>query len=233
MTIETPVNVKIRPATEADVPAIHALMFELAVYEKSPESVEATVEEYLEDFKNDLFRSHVAEVEGQVVGMTLFFMSYSSWRGKMLYLDDFVVTEAYRRYGVGQMLFDAFQAEARRLGCRLSKWQVLDWNEPGIKFYQKNNCVFETDWWNVKMFLKTLFLTSALLFGACEGPEKPLDADTRQFIDSVATEHIRLAREQLDSQCKTQHTTVLPRMVDSLKAVRKKEIEEKLRGVAK
>lgn len=147
-------NVLIRPATEADIPAIHALMYELAVYEKSPESVEASLEEYLEDFRQGTFESHVAEVDGQVVGMTLFFMAYSSWRGKMLYLDDFVVTEAYRRYGVGQLLFDDFLAEGRRRGCRLVKWQVLDWNEPAIRFYQKNKAIFETDWWNVKMFLK-------------------------------------------------------------------------------
>lgn len=147
-------NLLIRPATEADIPAIHGLMYELAVYEKSPESVETTPEEYLEDFRNGLFESHVAEMEGRVVGMTLFFMAYSSWRGKMLYLDDFVVTESSRRYGVGQRLYEAFIAEAKRRGCRLAKWQVLDWNEPAINFYRKNDCEIEEGWWNVKKFLK-------------------------------------------------------------------------------
>ena len=146
--------VTIRRAGMEDIPAMHALMFELAVYEKSPESVEASVEEYQEDFKNGLFEGLVAEMDGKVVGMTLFFMAYSSWRGKMLYLDDFVVTEAYRRYGIGQMLYDAFIAEAKNRGCRLAKWQVLDWNEPAVKFYEKNNAEIETGWWNVKKFLK-------------------------------------------------------------------------------
>lgn len=146
--------VTIRRAEITDVPAMHALMFELAVYEKSPESVEASVEEYEEDFKNGLFEGLVAEMDGKVVGMTLFFMAYSSWRGKMLYLDDFVVTEAYRRYGIGQMLYDAFITEAQNRGCRLAKWQVLDWNEPAVKFYEKNNAEIETGWWNVKKFLK-------------------------------------------------------------------------------
>jgi ribosomal protein S18 acetylase RimI-like enzyme len=141
----------IRPATEADLPAVHALMFELAVYEKSPESVEATVDDYRADFRNGLFESMVAEVDGTIVGMTLFYMAYSSWRGKMLYLDDFVVAEAHRRGGVGQQLFDAFIAEGRRRGCRLVKWQVLDWNEPAIAFYRKNEATIETDWWNVKL----------------------------------------------------------------------------------
>jgi GNAT superfamily N-acetyltransferase len=143
----------IRPATIADVPAMHALMYELAVYERSPESVEATVEEYERDFEAGIFEGHVAELDGEVIGMTLFFMTYSSWRGKMLYLDDFVVTEAHRRTGAGQMLYDAFLEEGRKRGCRLVKWQVLDWNEPALRFYRKNNAIIETDWWNCKVFL--------------------------------------------------------------------------------
>jgi len=146
-------HVKIRPATEADIPSIHALVYELAVYEKEPEAVFTTPEEYLEDFRNGLFESHVAEMDGKVVGMTLFFMMYSSWKGKMLYLDDFVVNEQYRRFGVGQKLYDDFIEEGRRRGCRLVKWQVLDWNEPAIKFYEKNKAIIEKGWWNVKKFL--------------------------------------------------------------------------------
>jgi GNAT superfamily N-acetyltransferase len=144
--------INIRPATAQDLAAMHALMYELAVYEQSPESVEATVEEYRQDFDNGLFEGLIAETEGSVVGMALYYMAYSSWKGKMLYLDDLVVTEAYRRRGIGQLLLDAFLAEARRRGCRLAKWQVLDWNQPAVDFYKKNQAVIETDWWNVKIF---------------------------------------------------------------------------------
>ena len=146
-------TVTIRPATESDLPAIHALMYELAVYENASEAVEATVEEYRADFQAGIFESLVAEIDGKVVGMTLFFMTYSSWKGKMLYLDDFVVTEAHRRSGAGQLLFDAFLEEGRRRGCRLVKWQVLDWNEPALRFYAKNAAIIEKDWWNGKLFL--------------------------------------------------------------------------------
>jgi GNAT superfamily N-acetyltransferase len=150
-------EIKIRPATEADIPAIHRLVYELAVYEKEPEAVATTPEEYLEDFRKGNFESIVAETEdGQVVGMTLFFQMYSSWKGKMLYLDDFVVNENYRRFGAGQLLFDAFVEEGRRRGCRLVKWQVLDWNEPALNFYRKNDAVIETNWWNGKLFLETV-----------------------------------------------------------------------------
>ncbi|MBK8555656.1 MAG: GNAT family N-acetyltransferase [Lewinellaceae bacterium] len=146
-------DILIRPATLADMPAMHALMFELAVYEKSPEAVEATVEEYAEDFKKGLFEGLVAEMDGQVVGMTLYFMAYSSWKGKMLYLDDFVITESHRRHGIGQMLYDAFLEIARQRGCRLAKWQVLDWNTPAVAFYKKNEAIIETEWWNAKVLL--------------------------------------------------------------------------------
>ena len=146
-------NITVRPATEADLPAIHALVYELAVYEKEPEAVETTPAEYLEDFRNGLFEAHVAETGGRIVGMTLFYMAYSTWRGKMLYLDDFVVYEPFRRHGVGQLLFDAFTAEGRRRGCRLVKWQVLDWNEPALSFYRKNDAIIETNWWNGKVFI--------------------------------------------------------------------------------
>jgi GNAT superfamily N-acetyltransferase len=146
-------NLIIRPAYEADIPIIHALVYELAVYENEPNAVVTTPEEYLEDFQKGLFESLVAEIDGKVVGMILFFMMYSSWKGKMLYLDDFVVNEQYRRLGVGQKLYENFIEEGRRRGCRLVKWQVLDWNEPAINFYKKNDAIIETGWWNVKKFL--------------------------------------------------------------------------------
>jgi GNAT superfamily N-acetyltransferase len=142
----------IRPTTEADIPYVHALMYELAVYEKEPEAVLTTPEEYLRDFLAGRFESMVAEIDGKVVGMTLFFEAYSSWKGRMLYLDDFVVSESYRRFGVGQKLFDAFMAEGHRRGCRMVKWQVLDWNEPALQFYEKNHAIVEKGWWNVKVF---------------------------------------------------------------------------------
>jgi GNAT superfamily N-acetyltransferase len=71
----------------------------------------------------------------------------------MLYLEDFVVQAAYRRSGIGEVLFDAFLDKARAKGCRLVKWQVLDWNEPAINFYKKKAATIEQEWWNGKIFL--------------------------------------------------------------------------------
>lgn len=144
-------EIRIREATEADMPAVHALVYELAVFEKAPDAVITTPATFLMDFRNGLFQCQVAECEGLVVGMILYHLAYSTWKGKMLYLEDFVVTEAYRRLGVGQMLFDAFLEAGRKASCRLVKWQVLDWNEPAILFYKKNGSIIEKDWWNGKI----------------------------------------------------------------------------------
>ncbi len=148
-------NITIRPATEADMPAIHALVHELAVYERAPEAHTATIEDYLQDFHAGIFEAHVAidVAENAIVGMIFYYMTYSTWKGKMLYLEDFVVTESYRQYGVGQQLFETFLEVARQKKCVLVKWQVLDWNEPAVKFYEKNKALIEKEWWNGKIFL--------------------------------------------------------------------------------
>ena len=143
----------IRKATITDMPAVHALVQELAEYEKAADAVETTPEIYARDFEAGIFDVCVAEKEGVIVGMALFFLCYSTWKGKMVYLDDFVVHNAYRRQGIGQLLFDAVLEEARRLNARLVKWEVLDWNEPALEFYRKNNAVIDTNWWDGKIYL--------------------------------------------------------------------------------
>jgi len=143
----------IRKATLEDLPAIHKLVRELAIYEKAEEEFTATLSDYESDFKENIFEALVAEKEDRIVGMALYYMTYSTWKGKMLYLEDFVVNEALRRTGIGQQLFDAVLSEARTKGCRLLKWQVLDWNEPAISFYEKNKATIEKEWYNGKLFL--------------------------------------------------------------------------------
>lgn len=145
-------DVIIRRASRVDLPAIHALVRELAVYEKAEQEFTATLEEYREDFEQNVFEAHVAETGKEIAGMVLYYMAYSTWKGKMLFLEDFVIKKDYRQLGIGQRLFDAFLLEARRRGCRMVKWQVLDWNEPAIRFYEKNNAIIEKGWWNGKIF---------------------------------------------------------------------------------
>lgn len=147
-------DISLRKASRSDLPAIHSLVRELAIYERAESEFIASLNEYEQDFGQGIFQAHVAEVDGEVVGMVLYYMAYSTWKGKMLFLEDFVVREAYRRYGIGQLLFEAFLEEARRRGCRLAKWQVLDWNQPALRFYEKNGALIEREWWNGKLFFE-------------------------------------------------------------------------------
>ena len=146
-------GINIRKAKEEDMEAIHALVKELAEYEKGLHYVTTTPESYLKDFRERVFDALVAEKEGQIVGMALYFLVFSTWRGRMLYLEDFVVKESERRSGIGALLFNAFIVESRRQNVALVKWQVLKWNEPAISFYRKYDSVFDDEWLDGKIYL--------------------------------------------------------------------------------
>lgn len=147
-------DINIRKAEKKDIPAIHDLVRELAIYEKAEAEFTASIADYEQDFDDGVYSSIVAEADGKVVGMMLYYLTYSTWKGRMMYLEDFVVNEAYRRYGIGQLLFDKFLELSKAEGCRLVKWQVLDWNEPAVKFYEKNKATIEKEWWNGKIFFE-------------------------------------------------------------------------------
>ena len=91
-----------------------------------------------------------------MVGIALYYETFQTWRGRIYYLEDFIVSEKYRGFGIGKMLMEAFITEAISANATLVKWQVLDWNEQAIKFYEKMGAKIEKEWWNVKMFLKEI-----------------------------------------------------------------------------
>jgi GNAT superfamily N-acetyltransferase len=132
--------------------AIYDLVIELAIFEKEPDAVKSMPEEYIQNFNNGLIKAFVADHDGEVVGMALYYDIFSTWFGKSLYLEDFVVKSSHRNMGIGQKLWDAFIAEAKTQGCRQVKWQVLDWNTDAINFYYKNNATIEKGWWNGKVY---------------------------------------------------------------------------------
>lgn len=144
-------EVIIREADEGDLSAIFDLVMDLAIFEKEPESVTVDVDYYIKSFREQLFEAHVAEVNNDIVGMILYYETYSTWRGKMLYLEDFIVKEEHRGKGIGQMLFDTFISISKEKECTMVKWQVLDWNQPAIDFYKKNKATIETNWYNGKI----------------------------------------------------------------------------------
>src|SRR6187549_1754002 len=145
-------NVKIRKAEASDMDAIHKLVCELAEYEHGLHRVTTTPESYRKDFAEKVFDAYVAEVDGEILGMALYYMNFSTWRGKMMYLEDFIVKESMRGHGIGARLFDAFLEEAKRQVCTMAKWQVLDWNEPAIHFYKKYDVVFDKEWIDCKVY---------------------------------------------------------------------------------
>ena len=144
----------LRKATKQDLQATLNLVKELALYEKAPQEVTVTLADYETDFENNTFDIILAEQENEIVGIAFYYMAYSTWKGKMLYLEDFVVKEELRGQGIGKLLFKAFLEEAKNLGASLAKWQVLDWNEPAINFYKKYNSIIEKEWYNGKILEK-------------------------------------------------------------------------------
>ncbi len=140
-------NATLRFATPADMPAVLDLVRELALYEKAPNEVTVTLDELIEDgFTKHLFTCIVAEVASEIVGMAFFYPRYSTWKGKTIHLEDFVVKESFRGRGIGQMLFDAVVAEAEKFGAKRLEWLVLEWNEPALKFYKKVNATIDPEW---------------------------------------------------------------------------------------
>ena len=141
----------IRPATRADLPRVFELICELATFENAREQVETNCEILERDGfgENPLFGLLVAQDGEEVVGMALFYFRYSTWKGKRLYLEDLVVSENARGRGVGTALLNAVIQSARDTHCTGLMWQVLDWNTPAIKLYERFGARLDGEWLNV------------------------------------------------------------------------------------
>lgn len=145
--------IHIRKGTKEDIPQALGLVKELALFEKAPDEVEVTIEEMTEwGFgKDKQFDFFVAEENNIILGMALYYFKYSTWKGKCLFLEDIIVTEAQRGKGIGQLLFEEVVKVAKGTKVRRMEWQVLDWNEPAIKFYAKYNACLDGEWINCKL----------------------------------------------------------------------------------
>lgn len=148
-----PVAVTVRAAEKADCEAMLELVRELAVYERAPDEVTVSMEHFIESGFGDkpVWWAYVAEAEGKVIGFALYYVRYSTWKGQRMYLEDILVTEAWRRRGVGRQLMDKLVAVAKEKGFTGITWQVLDWNEPAIDFYKAYNAKFDPEWVNVSI----------------------------------------------------------------------------------
>jgi len=144
-------KIEIREATALDITFIHDMVLELAIYEKAEEEMWLTVADYEKYFAQGLFKCLIAEIEKQPCGVAIFYPAFSTWKGKMYHLEDFIVSAKMRRAGIGQVLFDAFIEYAKTEKAKLVNWQVLDWNEPALNFYKKQEALIETNWWSGKL----------------------------------------------------------------------------------
>lgn len=140
---------KIREALASDAPAIHQLIYDLAVYEKAADEVVATVG----DIETSLFAQEpvayalVAESDNEIVGVAIWFLNYSTWLGKPgIYLEDLYVKPEFRGEGIGKGFMKRLADICLERGYERFQWWVLDWNEPSIDFYRSIGAVAMDEW---------------------------------------------------------------------------------------
>ncbi|MBL7717250.1 MAG: GNAT family N-acetyltransferase [Flavipsychrobacter sp.] len=149
-------DIRIRAAIAEDCPRMLELVRELALYERAPQEVTVSPEHFRESGfgERPVWWAYVAETaEGNVVGFALYYIRFSTWKGQRMYLEDILVTEDWRGQGIGGQLMDQLIAVAREKQYSGIAWQVLEWNEPAIRFYQKYKAAFDAEWVNVSLNL--------------------------------------------------------------------------------
>jgi GNAT superfamily N-acetyltransferase len=146
-------EIEIRVGTKADLPRTLELIKELAEFERAAHEVTNNVALMEKDGfgPNPIFGFFVAEINGHIKGISLYYWRYSTWKGKRLYLEDIVVTQSERGKGLGKLLFERTMQHALDENCSGMLWQVLDWNEPAIKFYEKYKSKLDGEWINCSL----------------------------------------------------------------------------------
>lgn len=151
-------EITVRKGYKGDLPSVYNLIKELATYEKAPNDVVVTIEDMEADGfgDNPIFKFFVAEANNKIVGMALYYIKYSTWKGKCLFLEDIIVSEKYRRHKIGKLLFEEVVKVAKAKKYRRVEWQVLDWNTPAIKFYEKYDAEFMKEWLSCRLTEKQI-----------------------------------------------------------------------------
>ena len=138
----------IRKGRIEDMPAVSALIKELAAFEKEPDAVVLTVADLERDGfgEKPLFQTFVVEENDEIVGMVLYYYRYSTWKGKTIHIEDLIVKEVKRGLGLGFKLYSEVIAQGKSDGVRRIEWNVLDWNSPAIEFYERSGAKVFKDW---------------------------------------------------------------------------------------
>lgn len=152
----------IRKGQIEDMAAVLELIQELATFEKEPEAVVVTVADLQRDGfgPNPLFHVFIAEVDKEsvsskttkeIVGIALYYYRFSTWKGRTIHLEDLIVKESMRGSGLGLALYTEIFKQAQKDQVRRVEWNVLDWNTPAIKFYEKSGAKVLDEWRVVQM----------------------------------------------------------------------------------
>ena len=140
---------KVRAAGVEEVPIILNLIKDLAEYEKAPDQVEASESDLIATIfaENPKVFCDVVEVDGEIVGMAIWFLNYSTWQGKHgIYLEDLVIKPEFRGRGYGKVLLQHLAAICNERGYGRFQWWVLDWNSPAIEFYRALGAEAMSEW---------------------------------------------------------------------------------------
>lgn len=151
-------EIQIRDGNKQDIPQVFELIKELAVFEKLEHEVENTVEGLIEDGfgQNPLYGCIVAENNDKIVGLSLYYFRYSTWKRKRLYVEDIIVNERFRGLGIGKKLFQSTITKAKETNCSGLQLQVLDWNKAAIDFYASFGLKLDNTWANASLDFENL-----------------------------------------------------------------------------
>ena len=141
-------DVSIRKARQEDMPAVYALIQELARFENEPEAVEITVDDLISDGFKEVpeFEVFVAQHGEQIVGIALYYRRYSTWKGRSLHLEDLIVSNDFRGRGIGRALYREVIKTAYEMGMNRLEWEVIDWNKNAIDFYLSSGADMLENW---------------------------------------------------------------------------------------
>ena len=148
-------KINIRRATKEDIGLVRDLVMELAIFEKAPEEVTSSLADYVQEgfSDNPLFSANLIYMNDELAGFSLWYYRFSTWKGRRFYLEDLYIKEAYRGKGLGRKLINEAIEEAKRMKCTGMMWQVLDWNQPAIDFYNSLGVKMDAGWLNVHLEL--------------------------------------------------------------------------------
>jgi GNAT superfamily N-acetyltransferase len=145
----------LRRATKEDIGLVRDLVMELAIFEKAPEEVTSSLADYVQEgfSDNPLFTANLIYLNDELAGFSLWYYRFSTWKWRRFYLEDLYIKEAFRGRGLGRKLINEAIEEAKRMKCTGMMWQVLDWNQPAIDFYNTLGVKMDAGWLNVHLDL--------------------------------------------------------------------------------